>query len=180
MSTSSAPAAPTAPVGRPSRVPVRPGTRAASSAPAVPAPAPAAPGTTARPRLTAVPSTTARLRRGPFVALVVTLLATGLLGLLLLNTVLAQGAFVVYDLEQRTAVLSDRAHELTQQAALEGSPTRLAPRARRLGMVPSANPAFIRMADGAVLGVPEPAEAQPPQPPRAPAPDPAQAPAAAQ
>jgi hypothetical protein len=108
------------------------------------------------------------------VVLVVALLAVGLLGLLLLNTVLNQDAFTLHQLEQRTAVLTDREQALVERVAVEESPARLAARARALGMVPSSSPAFIRAADGAVVGVPAPATPAPvdAEPARARAPQP--------
>src|SRR4051794_17036652 len=49
-----------------------------------------------------------RSPRAPFVLLVLVLLAGGLATMLLLNTVLAQGAFVRADLEKLSSDLSDR------------------------------------------------------------------------
>ena len=46
-----------------------------------------------RPRLTIVPRVAARAPRVPFVLLVVTILISGLVGLLLLNTSLQRGAY---------------------------------------------------------------------------------------
>jgi hypothetical protein len=93
--------------------------------------------------------------------LVAGMLAAGLLGLLLLNTVLAQDAFVVHDLQKQSALLTDQEQELQQQVEVEASPERLAVRARALGLVPSENPVFLRLRDGRVLGVPAPAKALP-------------------
>jgi hypothetical protein len=112
-----------------------------------------------------------RAPRAPFVLLVLTLLVGGLVTLLLLNTALAQGAFVVHDLESRSAQLADREQALQQEVAVEASPARLAKRAKRLGMVPSENPVFLRTSDGRVLGVPQPAAA-PPRPAPQPKPSP--------
>jgi hypothetical protein len=81
--------------------------------------------------------------------------------LLLLNTVLAQDAFVLYDLKKRAAVLADPEQALQQQVAAEAAPHLLASRARKLGMVPAENPVFLRLSDGRILGVPRPATAPP-------------------
>lgn len=105
-----------------------------------------------------------RAPRLPFVLLVAGLLGSGLISLLLINTALAQGAFVAGDLQARSAALADREQALEQQVAALESPSSLASRAEALGMVPSVNPVFIRAADGAVLGVPEAAKAPPPPP----------------
>jgi hypothetical protein len=108
-----------------------------------------------------VPSPRVRPARAPFVVLVLVLLTGGLLSLLLLNTVLAQDAFVLYDLKKRAAALADREQALQQQVAAEAAPHLLASRARKLGMVPAENPVFLRLSDGRILGVPRPATAPP-------------------
>jgi hypothetical protein len=105
--------------------------------------------------------TRAGVKTAPFVVLVVTLLAAGLVGLLMLNTVLAQDAFVLKDLRRTAAALTDQQQALMQDVAAAASPAELAARARALGMVENRNPVFIRLADAKVLGVPAPAVAAP-------------------
>jgi outer membrane biosynthesis protein TonB len=102
-----------------------------------------------------------RAARGPFVLLVGLLLSAGLIGLLLLNTALGQGSFALHDLNRRADQLDDQAQALQRQLAKAESPAQLAVRAQALGMVPSENPAFVRAADGKVLGVPKPGQAPP-------------------
>jgi hypothetical protein len=99
------------------------------------------------------------LRRSPFVAVVVSLLAAGLLGLLVLNTALAQDAFRLHTLKQESRALEDREEALRREVEAAQSPQELAGRATELGMVPAGPPAFLRLADGAVLGSTAPAEA---------------------
>jgi len=116
-------------------------------APAVgrrPRPAPAA-------QLRLVPTGRLQPPRAPFVALVIGFLATGLIGLLVLNTVIAQNSFRARDLQVSGAAL-----DLTQQR-LQREIDAVEARARALGMVPAGTPAFIRLRDGKVLGVPTPA-----------------------
>ena len=96
--------------------------------------------------------------RAPFVGLVVLLIVAGLMALLTLNTAMQQASFTVSRLERQAAALVDREQALAQQVAVEEAPQRLAERAASLGMVPSENPAFIRVADGTILGVPAPAK----------------------
>jgi hypothetical protein len=124
-------------------------------------------------RLSVVPPLRTGAPRAPFVVLVCTLLTGGLAGLLFLHTALAEDSFRLHDLVTRSAVLADREQALEQQVALEASPRRLAAKAEALGMVRSENPAFIRLADGKVLGRPKPGVAPPPPP--APAPEPSAA-----
>ena len=92
----------------------------------------------------------------PFVVVVVLILAAGLLGLLLLNTVLAQDAFRLHALQKDGRVLADREQALQRQVADLQSPHSLAARATRLGMVAGGPPAFLRLSDGKVLGSAQP------------------------
>ncbi len=122
----------------------------------------------ARPDLRVVARQQASARRAPFVVLVSILLTAGLLTLLMLNTVLAESSFQMHDLTARSVVLADQQEALERVLAVEASPARLAGRAEALGMVPGGSPAFLRLSDGRVLGVPSPAKARP-----VPAPSPA-------
>jgi hypothetical protein len=90
--------------------------------------------------------------RLPFAALVLTVLALGLVGLLVLNTSLQQGAFQVRDLQARAQALADHREALELQVAALREPQRVAARAAAMGMVPDHSPAFLRLSDGAVLG----------------------------
>jgi hypothetical protein len=102
-----------------------------------------------------VPAPPRQVRRTPFALVVVAILGSGLLALLLLNTVLAQDAFVLHDLQRQTAALADREQELQQAVARDEAPSALASRAAALGMVPGGDPLFLRLPDGAVLGNPK-------------------------
>ncbi|HVQ88568.1 MAG TPA: cell division protein FtsL, partial [Actinomycetes bacterium] len=62
------------------------------------------------------------------------LLVAGLGALLLLNTLLAQGAFAVHDLDRQVTALSDREQALQQKVAELAAPQRLARQASRIGM----------------------------------------------
>lgn len=131
---------------------------------AAPLPSPAAPDTRgqrqAEGSLRLVPPV-ARAARAPFVLLVAGLLAAGLLALLLLNTLLAQDAFRLHDLQRRGLVLSDRQQQLEQLLAAQRSPALLAAQATALGMVPGAARSFARLADGRVVVVMSPAKPAP-------------------
>ena len=113
-------------------------------------------GTPPRPRLTVVPKMSARAPRVPFVALVVLVLTAGLVGLLVLNTSLQQGAYRVTDLRQTSADLSLRRQNLELQVSALESPHRISRQALRLGMVANENPAFLSLSTGRVVGVPVP------------------------
>jgi hypothetical protein len=106
------------------------------------------------PKLRVVYGAPFRPPRMPFVIFVVSLLAAGLVGLLLLNTELQRGAFQVTALNQQTDQLRDQQEQLERQVRTLESPQNLADRALRMGMVPNPNPVFLRLSDGQVLGVP--------------------------
>jgi cell division protein FtsB len=113
-------------------------------------PAGAATATAAALRL--VPQRRSSAPRAPFVTMVVLLLAGGLLGLLALNTVLAQDAFTLHALVKEQKALVDREQTLEREVETLRTPRNLAQRARELGMVQGQTPAFLRLPDGAVLG----------------------------
>jgi hypothetical protein len=109
------------------------------------------------PRLVLLPSSRRR-SRVPFALAIVLLIGSGLIGLLLLNTVLAQDAFVLYQFQQQNAALTDQEQQLRQSVAAADAPNSLASRAAALGMVPGGDPLFLRLPDGAVLGDPKAAQ----------------------
>lgn len=126
-------------------------------------------------------SRAATAARTPFVILVVTLLAGGLISLLLLNAAVNQDSFELNKLEKETTGYTDEQQQLQQEVDQYGAPGTLERKARELGMVPGGNPAFLD-SDGSVRGTPERATAPPaPPPPSSPTAPPAAstAPAAA-
>jgi hypothetical protein len=121
-----------------------------------PARAPARPP---RPSLRVVQAPAAERGRTGVIVLALLLLGVGLLTLLLINTALAQGSFRLHDLQATSDRLADREQALRESIDAAAAPERLAERARALGMVPSQSTAFVRLSDGKVLGVAEPAKA---------------------
>ncbi|MEO8518187.1 MAG: hypothetical protein ABI438_03335 [Dermatophilaceae bacterium] len=113
---------------------------------------------TATPKLRVVTGATPR-RGAAFGIMCATLLAAGLIGLLLLNTALAQGSFVLHDLRAASGRLLDTQDVLTQSLEASASPASLAAKAAKMGMVPSQSAAFLRLSDGKVIGVAKPASA---------------------
>ncbi len=97
-----------------------------------------------------------------FVVLVLGLMVGALVAVLMLNTMIAQDAFVRTDLVKQQRVLHDEQQELRQQVAAEEAPQRLAARAAALGMVPTGGPMFIRLRDAKILGIAEAAKAPAP------------------
>jgi hypothetical protein len=100
----------------------------------------------------------------------VLLVLAGLIGLLLLNTLVNQDSFRVGSLEAHTTALDERAQVLATELARLQAPSTLATRAQARGLVPGATPAFVRLADGRITGTPARAVAPPPPAPPAPPP----------
>lgn len=88
-------------------------------------------------------------------------LAAGLFAVLMLNTIISQGAFQQNELEIELIGLAEHEERLVRELQVAESPLRVERAARRLGMVPAASPVFLSLADGRVLGEPVPAEAEP-------------------
>lgn len=95
---------------------------------------------------------------GMFVLIVLGALGLGMLGILVINTSLAQGAFTLGELRSQYGELARTEATLTEEVAALSAPEALETQARALGMVPSTTPAFIQIPDGTVLGKPRPAK----------------------
>lgn len=102
----------------------------------------------------AAPALMPRLR---LVLLVLGLVGAGVLGVLMINTRINENAFRIDDLRQRQDTLDLQEQQLSGELAEFDSPGNLAAEARRLGLVPAGTPAYIRLPDGRVIGVPQPA-----------------------
>jgi hypothetical protein len=71
----------------------------------------------------------------------------------MLNTAMAKGSYTMRDLQRQSDQLADTQDALRHAIDGVSGPGALAERARALGMVPAATPAFLRLSDGKVLGV---------------------------
>jgi hypothetical protein len=107
-----------------------------------------------------------RPHRIPFAVLLTAILVGGMLALLGLNTASAANEVTQRKYDAANASLADVVQQLGRDLAARQSPAELAKAAYRLGLIPAANPAFLRFnADGSVtiLGTPVtiPAPAKP-------------------
>ena len=100
-----------------------------------------------------------RARKAPFVVVVLSVLGAGLVGLILMSTVLQAQSFEATKLDRQAASLATEQQAMSREVDRLQSPANVASRAIAIGMVPNANPAFLRLSDGKVLGEPAPAEA---------------------
>jgi hypothetical protein len=118
-----------------------------------------APDTTSTsPRLRAAPPAPVSAPRAPFVALVLVLVLAGVIGILVLNTRIAENAFKLDALKTKQTGLDRDEERLRSDLANKESPVTLASRAKQLGLVPSRTPAFLLLPDGTKLEMPGPSK----------------------
>lgn len=95
--------------------------------------------------------------RAPFVALVLVIVVSGVLGILLLNTKINENAFVLHELRQEQSALDQREQELDQEIAEAKSTAQLAAAARAMGLVDRSDDLqHLRMSGDRPGGDPEP------------------------
>ncbi len=108
-------------------------------------------------RLRVVRPIRSRASRAPFVSVVMVMLSIGLVGLIVMSTVLQAQSFEAAKLSSEAKALQIQQQSLSREVEQLLSPANVARRALVFGMVPNTNPAFLRLSDGKVLGKPEPA-----------------------
>jgi cell division protein FtsL len=131
--------------------------RAVSAAAAAPAPR-FSPESAKAAGLRLVRPVRSRARKAPFVVVVLTILSVGLVGLIIMSTVLQAQSFESQKLDSQAAELETQQQLLSREVDKLQSPANVARRAIAFGMVPNTNPAFLRLSDGKVLGKPEAAK----------------------
>lgn len=99
-----------------------------------------------------------RARKAPFVVVVLSILSAGLVGLIIMSTVLQAQSFELAKLSSTADSLQTQQQSLARDVGRLQSPAHVAEEAIALGMVPNTNPAFLRLSDGKVLGKPEAAK----------------------
>lgn len=100
--------------------------------------------------------------RAGVVLFCVAMLVAGLVALLLINIGLSHGSYQTFTLQRDLKELRDRKQTLTEEIAAAQAPQELARSARRLGMVPAPEVAFLRLSDGSLSGAAQPAQAAAP------------------
>ena len=107
-------------------------------------------------RLTVAPPAPVMAPRAPFVALVLVLVITGVVGILVLNTKIAENAFVLDDLHRKQSSLDRDEQRLKSDIAKQESPAYLATRASQFGLGRTTSPASLLLPDGTKLEMPGP------------------------
>ena len=109
-----------------------------------------------RPRLTSISRTVTTLRRLPFILILASLLAVGMVGYLVLSTKLQQQAFEMRALQSEAAALGYQQAYLQGQVEKVATAPELARRAAELGMRPNPYSSFVVLETGEVRGVAKP------------------------
>ena len=115
----------------------------------------------AAPRLRVAPPAPISAPRAPFITAVIGLVIVGVIGILLINTKTNENSFEISRLQDSQAVLDIREQQLENQLAVYDSAGNLDAAAKRLGLIKADAPAYIRLPDGKVIGVPVPGRGQP-------------------
>jgi hypothetical protein len=96
----------------------------------------------------------AAISRTPFILFVTALLGGGLVCLLIINTILATGAYQITSLQQTQTTQSQQVQVLRQQVAADSAPSVIARRARELGMVAPPLTNFVNLKTGRIATQP--------------------------
>jgi hypothetical protein len=83
-----------------------------------------------------------------FGMILVGIFTIGLLGLLVINTALAEDAFVLQDLKQQAQIITDQREAILRELAAQSSPDKLAQSAVDLGMIASNEIHFLDLSVG--------------------------------
>ncbi|MEO6470769.1 MAG: hypothetical protein ABIR57_02935 [Aeromicrobium sp.] len=105
-------------------------------------------------RLRLVAPARSNASRTPFVVVVITVISLGLVGLIFMSTLLQGQAFELARLDREASALQTQQDSLIHDINMLKSPAGLASSAVAYGMVPNANPVFLRLSDGKVIGTP--------------------------
>lgn len=107
-----------------------------------------------RPSLRVISAEPLAPKQLPFVLLCSGLMAVGLIALLLLNTNLAQGAYLMHQLEVTSTRLAEDEMTLREELGTVSSAQSLAAAASKLGMLPLGQPPLtLELSTGAVRGL---------------------------
>jgi len=112
------------------------------------------------PRLRVAPPAPISAPRAPFVAVMIALVIAGVLGILLVNTKTNENSFQISKLQDEQTTLDNQQQELENQLAHYESVGNLDALAKAQGLV-KGTPAWIRLPDGRIIGVPKPATGEP-------------------
>ncbi|CAN5147297.1 hypothetical protein BH09ACT10_BH09ACT10_02930 [soil metagenome] len=118
-------------------------------------PAPKAPRISGRPRLQIAVPAPSSSARAPFILVIIALVSLGLVGLIVMSTILQRQSFTLADLDRQATDLTNQKQAMAHDLARLQSPESVAQQAVALGMVPNTNPVFLEMRNGKIVGQPK-------------------------
>ena len=101
---------------------------------------------------------TNRVRRAPFVVVLLAIIGSGLVGLILISTAMQAQTFQLAKVTAEARELEVAEEALQREVRELESPENLGPLAVAHGMVPNQTPVYLQLSDGTVKGSPKPAE----------------------
>lgn len=111
----------------------------------------------ARRRLRVAPPLPVSVARAPFVASLIGIVVLGVIGILVLNTMINANQFRLNNLQTQQSGLDKQEQGLKDKLAHQQAPGSLVAAAKCLGLVPAGSLAYIKMPNGAFVGAPAPA-----------------------
>lgn len=102
---------------------------------------------------------TGKATRRTFTTFVCIFASFGFLAMLVVNNLSAKASFEKHQLQVQVSNLTAQEQQLQRSVSFQESPGQLLIKARDMGMVPAATPAFLRLSDHKILGVPQAAVA---------------------
>ena len=110
-----------------------------------------------RRKLRVAPPLPVAVARAPFVAMLIAIVVAGVVGILVLNTMINANQFRLNNLQSQQAGLDQQEQGLKEQLAHQQAPGSLVAAGKCLGLVPAGSLAYMKMPNGQLVGVPEPA-----------------------
>ena len=108
-----------------------------------------------RRRLGVAPPLPVSIARAPFVALLLTIVVAGVVGILVLTAMINANQFRLNNLQSQQAGLDAQEQTARQTLTQQQSPGSLVAAAQKLGLVPAGTLAYIQLPDGRLVGTPQ-------------------------
>jgi hypothetical protein len=114
-----------------------------------------------RRKLRVAPPMPVAVAKAPFVAMLLAIVVAGVVGILVLNTMINANQFRLNNLQSQQAGLDQQEQGLKEQLAHQQAPGSLVAAGKCLGLVPAGALAYLKMPNGQLVGVPQPATKTP-------------------
>jgi outer membrane murein-binding lipoprotein Lpp len=109
-----------------------------------------------RHRLRVAPPLPVSVARAPFVATLLFVVVAGVVGILVLSTLINANQFKLNELQNKQATLNQQQQQLQQNLVQQEAPGSVVADANRLGLVPAGPLGYVQLPNGSVVGVGHP------------------------